>query len=465
MRKHSNPLDPYYTGNIQNTPPTAVFEVTPDTGLVNQSFSFDASMSTDAEDTTVSLNYRWDWNNDDNYDEDFDTSSTINHTFTTAGLKTIRLQVRDSGGLTDTTTQTVLVQSGAQGQIRGSIFHALSDNPIADVRVKALNASNVEVESTLSNSNGTYELSLGTDQFYTLVYTKDGFLDVVYEQISVFESQVLFLEAISQIPIANSGSGSVTGELKNATNGEGIAGVSIDLREGLNVRSGSIIASTTTDVNGLYQIDVDAGNYTAEASHPGFNTTYFTITSIGGHTQVNENTSLSPTLTEGQMRFVLTWGENPYDLDSHLTGPIPDSTGRFHIYYNAKGDTNSIPFAVLDHDDTQQHGPETITIAEIFDGVYRYSVHDFSNRDLESSIGLSNSGAKVEIYEGNSLIQSFNVPNNTGGTLWTVFEMENGVITSINEMTYVKEPIDIQKRINGSPVIDPVFEDFNFPDK
>ena len=466
LRKHTNPFDPYYEGDeVANTAPVALFTVTPDTGLVNTNFIFDASTSHDTEDTTGNLEYRWDWENNNTYDTNFDTLAIINHVFTTAGLKTVKLEVKDSGGKTGTVTNNVLVLEGTTGEIRGSVFDAVTQLPLADVRVRAINHDGDEVKNVLTNSDGSYLMSLPANQTYSFNYLKDSFINMSYYGILVESLQTLYLEALYQISQAYSGSGSITGELKNAINGEGIEGVTINIRQGLNVRSGSIITSTTTNQFGQYQLDVDAGNYTAEAMHSSFNTTYFTITSIGGQTQTNVNTSLSPQLAEGEIRIVLTWGESPYDLDSHLTGPIPDNTTRFHVYYSNGGSREVSPFSFLDHDDTQQFGPETITIVEQFDGVYRYSVHDFSNRHSSSSIALSTSGAKVEIYEGSTLLRTFYVPNNTGGTLWTVFELNLDVITPINTMSYVSDPATVQKRIASDPIIDPVFNNFYFPEK
>ncbi|MBN1154129.1 carboxypeptidase regulatory-like domain-containing protein [candidate division KSB1 bacterium] len=464
-RKHSNPFDPYYEGNNLNTAPVALFQVTPDTGFVNTNFFFDASASHDTEDTTVNLQYRWDWENNNTFDTNFDTLAVANHVFTTAGLKTVKLEVKDSGGLTNTTTRNVLVQDGATGDIRGSVFDGVTQLPIADVRVGAINHDGDEVKSVMTASDGSYLLRLGSGQTYSLSFLKAGFIDMIYHGITVEASQILYLEALYQISMAYSGSGSITGELTNAINGEGIENVTIDVRQGINVRSGSIVTSATTNQNGQYQLNVDAGNYTAQASHPDFNTTFFTLTSIGGQTQVNINTSMSPRLAEGEIRIILTWGDTPYDLDSHLTGPIPGNTTRFHVFYSDEGSRDSSPFTFLDHDDTQQFGPETITIVEQFDGVYRYSVHDFSNRDSNSSLVLSTSGAKVEIYEGSNLLRTFYVPNNTGGTLWTVFEMNQDTITPINTMTYVSDPDAVQKRTSTPSDIDPIFFDFDFPDK
>ncbi|MEM8559812.1 MAG: carboxypeptidase regulatory-like domain-containing protein, partial [Bacteroidota bacterium] len=87
---------------------------------------------------------------------------------------------------------------------------------------------------------------------------------------------------------------------------------------------------------------------------------------------------------EGAYRIVLSWGANPDDLDSHLTGPDGQG-GRFHIYFVSEtfGDSN------LDLDDTSSFGPETITLFPTNDGVYRYSVHNYTDQSSNGALGIA----------------------------------------------------------------------------
>jgi CSLREA domain-containing protein len=71
--------------------------------------SFNASGSHDAEDPGSTLQVRWDWDNDGTYDTAWNTKKTATHAFRTTGLHTVRLQVKDSGGLMDATTRQVSV--------------------------------------------------------------------------------------------------------------------------------------------------------------------------------------------------------------------------------------------------------------------------------------------------------------------------------------------------------------------
>ena len=195
--------------------------------------------------------------------------------------------------------------------------------------------------------------------------------------------------------------------------------------------------TTSTGEGGSYNfVGLDAGQYTAEVTGVGFINTFYTVICLGGIETTNQDASITPVLSPGETRIVLTWGQNPRDLDSHLTGPIPGSPDRFHVYYADRGSPSSSPFADLDLDDTSSYGPETTTIYQQFDGTYRYSVHDYTNKSSTNSLALSESNAQVRVYRGSDLVATLNVPADQGGTLWTVFELDGDTITPINIMTY-----------------------------
>lgn len=142
---------------------------------------------------------------------------------------------------------------------------------------------------------------------------------------------------------------------------------------------------------------------------------------------------LLPVLGEGQTRVVLSWGENPRDLDSHMTGPDGQG-GSFHVYFANQGSDAGPPFVSLDTDDTQGFGPETITIWEQYPGTYCYSVHRFGGTGE-----LSSSGATVEVFQGDTRVRTFEVPDGTGD-VWTVFRLTTDGITPIDRIEDVSPP-------------------------
>jgi hypothetical protein len=85
------------------------------------------------------------------------------------------------------------------------------------------------------------------------------------------------------------------------------------------------------------------------------------------------NITLSQEILPGSLRFVLTWGAIPWDLDSELF--VPSIGGNAPQGVNCcrhRGFINFPPFAYLDRDATRGYGPETITIRQLFPGTYTY---------------------------------------------------------------------------------------------
>ena len=95
---------------IANTPPIAVFSVSPDSGLVDEDvFTFDPTASSDLETSAGELVGRWDWDGDRRYDTPFEPLAVVQRTFNRDKLIPVTLQVRDALLLTDTATQTIRV--------------------------------------------------------------------------------------------------------------------------------------------------------------------------------------------------------------------------------------------------------------------------------------------------------------------------------------------------------------------
>ena len=143
------------------------------------------------------------------------------------------------------------------------------------------------------------------------------------------------------------------------------------------------------------------------------------------------NFSISPAPELGEVRIILTWGSNPSDMDSHLLTPEIDSAN-FHISYSNRGSSESAPFVVLDLDDVDGFGPETITIKKLVDGIYKYYIHQYSNDGI-----LSESKARVQIFDSpNCNGEAIDIIEEGEGRFWNVFEIngENGNISQINQI-------------------------------
>ncbi len=136
--------------------------------------------------------------------------------------------------------------------------------------------------------------------------------------------------------------------------------------------------------------------------------------------------SVSPIMDIDQFRVVLDWDQKPNDLDAHFV-----KANHYHISYR---NTRVLDdgTGMLDRDDMDGFGPETITVERIdTDGNYSYAVHNYSQHIKESARDLSQSKATVRVYGNNRLLKTYRVPQNHNGKTWNVFRIENGQIIDL----------------------------------
>ena len=322
------------------------------------------------------------------------------------------------------------------GSIAGTVRDAVNDAPLQGVQAElTLDSNTLALANT--DVNGDFQFNgVPAQQGYAIAFTLTGYVAENYAAIETTEGNTTFLQTILKIDEQFAGTGAVGGTVVDAVTGLGVEGLSLSFRRGINTEIGSVVNSATTDNNGQYALtEIPAGNYTVEINGNSYQTAYFTVIALGGQENNNQNASVSPLILSGETRIVLTWGETPSDLDSHLTGPIEGSADRFHVYFGQPGSEAASPFVFLDVDDTSSFGPETITINQQTAGNYRYSVHDFSNAFSTGTSALAQSTARVQVFRNNGLIVDFNVPNEPG-TLWTVFELAGNEIIPINTMSF-----------------------------
>jgi hypothetical protein len=324
------------------------------------------------------------------------------------------------------------------GRIEGSVFNASNNSPLSDVTVEMRKVSTPTVVSytTTTAANGSFGIDVAAG-IYNVGFSKPGFISATQYDVGISGFTTNPIQTVLQIDEAYQGIGTISGFIMSALTNIGVENVNLFLRAGINNVTGTVVSSTQTAANGAYSFsEVDAGNYTVSSSRDGYLNTSFSVICLGGQDTQNQNAIITPEMDANEVRIVLTWGETPRDLDSHLTGPIPGSEDRFHVYFSAKEFYhNSELYAMLDIDDVSSYGPETTTIYVQTPGLYRFSVHDWTNGGSTSSYALSNSSAQVMVWRGNSHVQTFHVPNSQMGTVWTVFEMAGTQIVPINELS------------------------------
>jgi hypothetical protein len=218
------------------------------------------------------------------------------------------------------------------------------------------------------------------------------------------------------------GSANISGTIIDSQTGRGLSGAVVSFSvDGIIANVANAPLVVTTGTNGTFSIqNGPTGSFYCIIVFNG----YFTrvadrTTFIIGINNLTQQTLVSRP-TQGSMRIILTWGASPSDLDSHLTGP--SSTGsKFHVYWNNKAPDAGVN---LDVDDVTSYGPETTTISILRNGVYRYSVYNFSTQSTSGGQGIASSPAVVEVYSYDGLLKTYTAPAFTGsGNTWRVFEM------------------------------------------
>jgi hypothetical protein len=192
-------------------------------------------------------------------------------------------------------------------------------------------------------------------------------------------------------------------------------------------------AQTTSDASGVYSVtDVVPGDHVlVTASASGYQP-FSMVLAVGDGETVDQDLVLVPSAQSAdEYRFILTWGEEPTDLDSHLWVPI--GAGQYaHVCFWSRGTLASAPYAELDVDDMFSFGPETVTLLPEYEGQYVYAVHEWTGEGT-----LATSNAVVQIYAGNNLIHVLDVPTQACGEnyWWYVGQLdaEAGVFTLVNE--------------------------------
>ncbi len=268
---------------------------------------------------------------------------------------------------------------------------------------------------------------------YTLQVDAENHIGIETEEV-LSEDEVGYTELFLMIPATEEVRSGLTDQLyaqvTNAINGEPVPGALVSLRSGWNNREGDWVAQTTTaDWGDFYVDDLPYGYYTAETSADGYISAFHNVAVLPQEFISEWNLPMSPVLGDQETRIVLTWNEEPYDLDSHLMGE------EFHVFFGERDayDASYQHRVNLDLDDTTSYGPETITIYQGVDGVYTYFVHDYTNRYSGSSSALSMSGATVRVYQRDGLTAIYHIPTGIVGTTWTVFRIHSdGTLEPVN---------------------------------
>lgn len=310
--------------------------------------------------------------------------------------------------------------------IRGQICDA-GDSPLSHVNVELYSDTyDSKLYAGKTNDAGYYEIFVPSRKgTYEMTYSLEN--QDIQEKMYHIDLDQDMLGADQEIVhmVEDQSVRNYTVRLHDATKNADDSGGRIDnaelvFRRGINNYEGDSRLSIYTDGEGYCSASLEPGMYTVEANRDGYLQEYRNVF-FGLDDGEEVPILLTPKLGKDEMRIVLTWNDCPADEDSHLFTP---SQG--HACYYEK----DIPGANLDVDDTDGYGPETVTITELEQGVYKYYVADFTHcaRNQVKSRELSESDATVRVYTYRGLEKTFHVPKNQKGVIWEVFSIRNGEI-------------------------------------
>lgn len=350
----------------------------------------------------------------------------------------------------DVTTGSAIFTSGsAISAISGVTVYVLKyDGTTANAALESI-VTNPNTFMTVTDDEGLYSADDLVEGNYVVVMAKAGYRALI-QMTSVVEGGSTIVNG-SLIPLEENETttnGFVTGKIINALNG---LQVDSNLEFTFKVYSRNeghmgdlVLAENVTGAE--YLLELAEGYYTLEVTDnreavDGVTYAKATISLIilGGATFEDQDIVLSTMKTSGQATFVLTWDEFPWDLDSHLIGPV-DIADNYHIWYanlhyptELEHDDIDNLHLRLDLDDVTSYGPETTTIYKpVEGGVYTFYVYNYSgNYDAK----LTTSGAKVVVTTSTESM-TFEVPNGGDERSWVVcsFDSATGKITPINEL-------------------------------
>lgn len=326
-------------------------------------------------------------------------------------------------------SRRVDISLAAGGTITGRVCRAEGRAAVPGA-VLTVYQDGLQIVAVTADDAGLYSLYLPAGSYY-IVITGAGFAPfTVY--VTVTGGSETYNETYLLVEEAADAAGSASGVITSAITGRGMADVLLEVRSGWNNTAvGGALATAKTDDTGRYTLDLPLGNYTVWASKEGCVPVAVNIVSTAQGAK-NQNGTIMPIEGGNVYRMVLTWGETPSDMDSHMVGPAPD--GRpFHVSFGTGGvpGPEGTYICNLDVDDTNSFGPETMTLDPQTGATYYYYVQQYSENGT-----MSGSLSSVRLYRGDSLLATYNVPTNQGdGVVWNVFAIRDGQIVLRHTVT------------------------------
>lgn len=200
------------------------------------------------------------------------------------------------------------------GTLEGKIVNA-GGKPLYGARVQ-LSKGITAICTVYSDTDGSFKSGELPSGEYDVIVSATGYKKYVSRE-TIVSGQNTFAESYKMITRNGSYDGTVTGDILNATTGKSVDNVSYKVYSGWNNTDSNVVDSG--NVNGRYSINLEPGNYTIQFTADNYFANIINVAVESGLTteQVVVLNPYDPSV-KNNFRIVLTWGEYPLDIDSHL---------------------------------------------------------------------------------------------------------------------------------------------------
>jgi hypothetical protein len=322
-----------------------------------------------------------------------------------------------SGGTVEHSNEIELGYLGQSFAVWGALWAA---DEIVTIFLTLPTGGLIQVASWIVLAQEITELAIMESMrgyYYAQGYTPE---DLFVEKSMVYATPLglgcvhrfLTIEPVGEPSGSQQATGNITMTLKDATSGQGVSGAKVTITPG----TGEVDHFFSNSQGGINASNILPCEHTLTIEHQDYQTRSLSNITVNSNQTTNcGDISLNPIgySGSGRIRFVLTWGEYPSDLDLHLW--YIDGSNDEHFYFGHKGDENIFPYVGLDVDDVTSYGPETMTVSQLVPGAtYFVAVHEYS-----PSSYLPSSGAAIDIFtDTQGQIAHRPVPSGSVGDRW-----------------------------------------------
>lgn len=304
--------------------------------------------------------------------------------------------------------------------ISGYVLDELNNSTNDEIKVELLDKNNRTVDETIVNGDGFYSFTVranDTAEYHIFVSGRDDMISTEIFGITVprgtksVDVETVYLAYTSHETIYP-----VQIFVKDAEDANiPVTGATIKFRYGFNNKNGEVFLTGQLGEAGDIMPSLRSGNYTAEITKEGYELCYATFTVKADHTALVVH--MVKDVPDGSYKCVLSYETTPLDLDIRAF----DTFGR-NVF---KSTSDSVGATTA----------ETITLNGLDSGTYTFYVSDYT--DIASgdmmSYKLSQSLAKMYVYDDSGLKKIIPVPSGHAGVVWRPFEIRNHKIFTVDD--------------------------------